>query len=163
MTETENIEIIEPSLTPTLSNEASPRPSPFAITANGEGENNGGEKPIEQKRKRGGQPGNRNSVKHGIYSKFILLGDRDMLEGMTDGSLKDELALARACLKNALERKEAATTEPDRIAWDAAGHDWLEIIMKIKMNAAEKSLQANEIWDSLIEAIRATNDRQGVK
>jgi hypothetical protein len=120
-------------------------------------------RPGEQKRKRGGQPGNHNAHTHGIYSKFILLRDESVIEGMSDGSLKDELALARARLKNALERTEAATEETEKIAWDSACHAWFESIVKIKVTAVEKSLQANEIWDTFMEAIRATNDRQGVK
>ena len=122
-----------------------------------------GSRPAGQKRKRGAQPGNHNSHKHGIYSKFMLLADESVLESMSDGSLKDELDLARARLKNALERTEAATETAEKLAWDSACHTWFESIVKIKMHAVEKSLQASEIWDSFIEAIRATNDRQGVK
>jgi hypothetical protein len=114
-------------------------------------------------RKRGGQPGNHNAHTHGIYSKYILLRDKNVIEGMTDGSLKDELALARARLKNALERMEAAKDEMIMVAWDNACHYWFDSIVKIKATATEKSLQADEVWDTLMEAVRAANDRQGVK
>jgi hypothetical protein len=114
-------------------------------------------------RKKGAQPGNQNAHKHGIYSKFILLRDQSALESMSDGGLADELALARARLKNALERTEAASGEAERIAWDAASQAWFEIIIKIKVKALEKSAQADEVWETFMEAIRAANDRQGVK
>jgi hypothetical protein len=126
-------------------------------------ENNEMLKPMEEKRRRGAPRGNHNAHTHGIYSKFILLRDKSVIEGMTDGSLKDELALARARLKNALERTEAATVETEKIAWDTACHAWFDSILKIKVTAVEKSQQANEVWDTFMEAIRAANDIQGVK
>jgi uncharacterized protein YjcR len=121
------------------------------------------ELPKKPKRKRGAPKGNHNAHTHGIYSKFILLRDKTVIEGMTDGSLKDELALARARLKNALERAELATEETEKLAWDSASHTWVELIFKIKVNAVEKSQQANEVWDTFMEAIREANDRQGVR
>ena len=116
-----------------------------------------------KKRKRGAPPGNQNARKYGIYSKFILLSDEGVMEGMVDGSLKDELALARARLKHALEKAETASEEAEKIGWEGACHAWFESIVKIKVKALEKSLQADEVWDTFMEAIRAANDRQGVK
>ena len=47
------------------------------------------------KRKRGGQPGNANALRYGLYSKYFTASERQALDNNIDGGFKEELALAR--------------------------------------------------------------------
>lgn len=59
-------------------------------------------------RKRGGQPGNRNAVKHGFYARSWKYRDRKGLEEVDPVGLADEIALMRVCI-----RRLAETFTPD--------------------------------------------------
>jgi hypothetical protein len=54
------------------------------------------------KRQRGGQPGNKNALKHGYYARY-LAPDRqqDFLEAAGVDGLDEEIALVRVAVKNA--------------------------------------------------------------
>ena len=52
-------------------------------------------------RRRGGQPGNQNAVKHGLYSKRFSPEEIEGLSGMQDG-LKDEIEANRVILSRIL-------------------------------------------------------------
>jgi hypothetical protein len=120
--------------------------------------------PTAVMKNRGGAPrGNQNARKHGIYAKFILLKDQKALDQMSGEGLQAELALARACLKDALERKNAATDPMEKATWDAASHAWFESVVKIKLNAAAKAQQVDVVWDTFQDALRHAWDVLGVK
>lgn len=55
------------------------------------------------KRKRGGQPGNRNALKHGFYSKVYAIGEIDDLETMLKEGLEDEIAMLRVMTRRLVE------------------------------------------------------------
>jgi hypothetical protein len=47
------------------------------------------------KRKRGGQPGNSNALRHGFFSRSFIEAEMDDLEENVKGEFMDEIALAR--------------------------------------------------------------------
>ena len=57
-----------------------------------------------QRRKRGGQPGNRNAVQHGLYAQQLgkLEGGQDAVEGLTD-----QIAMLRLSVRETARRAEA--------------------------------------------------------
>jgi len=64
------------------------------------------------KRKRGGQPGNSNAYKHGLYSKNFSLAERRSLEAANGVVLGDEIALLRILIRRFAEEilsSQAAT------------------------------------------------------
>jgi hypothetical protein len=58
-------------------------------------------KPV--KRKRGGQPGNTNAFKHGLYSKSFSLAERRGLQAAEGIVLGDEIALLRVLIRRFAE------------------------------------------------------------
>ena len=65
----------------------------------------------EEKRKRGGQPGNQNARKHGLYSKHLTPEEEKHLEGIDEHTgLEPEIALLRLRL-NAMLEDPAVSTE----------------------------------------------------
>ena len=50
-------------------------------------------------RKRGGQPGNTNALKHGFYTKNFSLAERQGLESIDEIVLADEIALLRVLIR----------------------------------------------------------------
>jgi len=54
---------------------------------------------VATKRKRGGQPGNTNALKHGIYRKHYTTDEITDLETALQSGLQDEIALLRVLLK----------------------------------------------------------------
>ncbi len=50
-------------------------------------------------RKRGGQPGNTNALKHGFYTKNFSLAERQGLEAINEIVLADEIALLRVLIR----------------------------------------------------------------
>ncbi len=70
------------------------------------------------KRKRGAQPGNTNSLKHGFYShRFNNLEISDLGTALSDG-LTDEIALLRVIIRRVFEY--ADTDAQDLDTWSAA-------------------------------------------
>jgi len=71
-------------------------------------------------KKRGGQPGNLNRLKHGFYSKRLKTMEVDEVEGLRE-DLNDELALLRAMLRRFVERWEVVESlEEDARVLDQA-------------------------------------------
>lgn len=50
---------------------------------------------IKTKRKRGGQPGNLNAIRHGFYSKSFTESEMLALDSNVNGEFTDEIAAAR--------------------------------------------------------------------
>ena len=118
---------------------------------------------MSSKRKPGAPPGNKNALKHGIFSRFITLADDQSMQAMSAEDRKDDLAMARVAFKLAWEKRLAASTTKEQLAWDFCAHYWLQTIDDLKVIAEEKAGTETEVWDSFMEAIRRANDRQGVK
>lgn len=112
---------------------------------------------------RGAPLKNKNAVRHGIYSQFIVLADESSLKEMTAKTLIDELAIARVSFKNAMLERQNSKSVKDKLSWDNAAHYWLDTIIAILKQANENLNTVNEIWDSFMSYIRSSNDRQGVK
>ena len=52
--------------------------------------------PAPAKRKRGGQPGNLNAIRHGLYSKSFTESEMLALDSNVNGEFKDEIDAALA-------------------------------------------------------------------
>jgi len=65
------------------------------------------ETPEAQRRKRGGQPGNRNAVQHGLYARQLMefQGSRNSVEGLTD-----QIAMLRLAVRETVRQAEADPT-----------------------------------------------------
>jgi hypothetical protein len=50
-------------------------------------------------RRPGGQPGNRNALKHGFYSKLFKPGELDDLNAVLADGLTDEIAMLRVVVR----------------------------------------------------------------
>lgn len=104
--------------------------------------------------------GNKNALKHGIYSRFLAVQDVTDIEGMSNQNVKDELTLSRARLAHALQQVKDASDPKEKLAWDFACRHWTEIIVTTKTKSVEKRETEQMVFNSLIEAVRAANDRQ---
>jgi hypothetical protein len=114
-------------------------------------------------RKRGGQPFNRNALKHSIFSQFILLEEQACMDGSSKMVSRDSLAMAVVCFKKAMEERLAASDAKEKLSWDYACHYWLEAVINANARNKEYEQVMATIWDNLFDAVRAANDRQGVK
>jgi hypothetical protein len=121
-------------------------------------------KPCPERSRRVGAPRkNKNALKHGIYSHFIVLADAAAMNGMSDKSPAHELSMARVLFAKAMKERAATNDAKQRLGWDFACHYWLQLIIDTKLRIKETEQTAVTVWDTFIEAIRAANDRQGVK
>ena len=59
-------------------------------------------------RKRGGQPGNTNALKHGFYAKNFSLAERRGLQAVEGVILGDEIGLLRVLIRRFAEQIEAS-------------------------------------------------------
>ena len=59
-------------------------------------------------RKRGGQPGNTNALKHGFYTKNFSLAERRGLQAVEGVVLGDEIALLRVLIRRFAEQIQAS-------------------------------------------------------
>lgn len=118
-------------------------------------------KPI--RKKKGGQPKNNNAVTNGIYAQFITLKDTALIKGMSNKSIKDELSIARVNFKKSMDKRDRTADDKGYLAFDFAAHYWLETIINAKLRSAEAEQTAIVVYDSLIAAMRAANDKQAVK
>jgi hypothetical protein len=107
--------------------------------------------------------GNKNAFKHGIYSKFIAVDDDGQLKGMKKDRNTDELALARVQLVKALDERDRATDPDQKRNWDHAVRHWTEIILTAVRDNAKMPETEDMIFTSLLDAVRAANDKQHVK
>jgi hypothetical protein len=115
------------------------------------------------KKKSGGQPGNMNHLKHGIYSHFIQVAEDAAQREMSEENFKDELMMARVCFSKAMQERTSATETKEKLGWDFACHYWFESIVSIKGRTLEHKRMDDEVWTTLLQAVRAANDRQKVK
>jgi len=111
----------------------------------------------------GAPKGNKNNLKHGLYSRFIAVADDLELIDMSDSSPLEELAVARVCLKDCLERRQAATDEKIHLGYDAAVRHYLKIIFDAKTAIVQNPITEANIWVCWLDALRSANDRQKVQ
>jgi hypothetical protein len=117
----------------------------------------------KSKKKPGAKKGNKNALKHGLYSQFILETDVAGLKDMSDKNIASEIAMARVNLSNAMKELRAAPSAAKKLEWNFAAHYWLETVIDAILRSREQQQTAAVVWDNLLEAVRSANDRQGVR
>ena len=121
---------------------------------------------LPKKKRRGGQPGNLNALKHGIYARFIAVRDNEEMADMPDKGHSDELAMARVRLVNAMDEYNKAKENGDQanmVTWDNSIRRHLDTITTIKTHMQMERESEDCLWTTIMEALRATNDREQVK
>lgn len=114
-------------------------------------------------RSRGGQPGNQNRLKHGLYAKQVSIEDSDLLESMSADLNVDELALARIRLKSCLEKQLDAPPE-HWLTYERAIAYYLHLIASlINKNALIKEHNGGDAFMTVMEMIRQVNEEQHVE
>ena len=108
--------------------------------------------------------GNKNALKHGIFAKRIaVVADIKELDSMSNDSNEAELALARAMLADALDKRKSASGDDLRLKWDYACRHWSEVVDTMIYRNLNKGETELMIFTTLIEAVRAANDKQRVR
>ena len=107
--------------------------------------------------------GNKHAFKHGIYSNFIAAIDDEQMLDMVFDSNKDEIAYARVRLASAQRALDSTSTPDDQFKWDQACRHWTEIIITAISNTANRRETEIVIYETILDAVRRANDRQGVK
>jgi hypothetical protein len=115
------------------------------------------------KKKKGAPKGNRNALKHGIYTKFIAVIDDKQLAKMSAVHTADELALARVKLKNALTNEIQSEDDESRLKWNAAAQHWMDVIVNMIVRNKETRETEVMVFTTILDAIRYANDKQGIK
>jgi len=114
-------------------------------------------------RKRGGQPGNQNRLKHGLYEKQVSIEDGDLLESMPADLNKHELDLARIRLKTCIEKQLSATPE-DWLGYERAISHYLQLIASlIQKNTLLTKERGGDAFITVMEMIRQVNEEDNVK
>ena len=111
-------------------------------------------------RKPGARKGNKNTLKHGIFSQFISPADIAAMAGMSDDSPEDDLAMARVNFAAVMKKRSETHDLKDGLACDRAAHSWLDTINSYKSRFREKTENNDEVWTSFKDALRAANERQ---
>lgn len=113
-------------------------------------------------RRRGGQPGNTNNLKHGIYSRHMSIQADDDIQAMPDDQNRDELALARARLVACLEKQKHAPPE-QWLFYERAVSQYLLAIAKFVHNNAILGKDRKGSLITVLEMIRQLNENQNVR
>ncbi len=104
------------------------------------------------KKKKGGQPGNKNALKHGFYSELLTKDEIARLNKLTDVNLDDEITILRALVYRLTEQIE--TTDMDEARKTA--NTISNIVQVINTTQRTKLLArggGGEIAQTILEAI----------
>jgi hypothetical protein len=113
-------------------------------------------------RKRGGQPGNHNRLKHGLYARLVSAQDDARLQGMSPDQNENELALARVRLKTCLEQQSRAS--PDVwLAYERAVAQYISLISALVHRNALLHHDDKTAFMTVLEMINQVNEEQGVR
>ena len=118
--------------------------------------------PAESKRRRGGQPGNLNAVKHGYYSRQFHQDEIQDLESGTWGGVLDEIAMLKVAIRRLFEQVEESP-DPDacRKSLGALG---LAAVRLARLVELQKSLgNGDELMLALSQALVEINMEMGWK
>jgi hypothetical protein len=107
--------------------------------------------------------GNKNALKHGIYSKFIAVVDDEFLDAMPVDDTKQEIKLARARVVDRLTRSENSGDPEFDLKYDAGARHYLEIAINAIERNRERRATEKMRFVSLMDAMRAENVKQNVK
>lgn len=113
-------------------------------------------------RKSGGQPGNTNALKHGIYSHHISVQDDEEAEAMAADLNNDELTFARIRLKDCIIKQQSAPPEEWLSYEKAIAHYISKIVSMIHHNAILGSDKKTG-FVTVLEMIRQINEEQNAK
>ncbi len=114
------------------------------------------------KRRGGGQPGNTNALRHGLYSRHISAQDHAELASMSLERNDQELALARVRLKECILKQQGAPPE-DWIRYEKAISHYISIIVANTNKNALLGRDSQAAFVTVLEMIRQVNEEQGVK
>ena len=106
--------------------------------------------------------GNKNALKHGIYSRFIAVNDTGDMAGMSPDNTRDELSIARVRLVNALKEFDKAQGD-DRVKWDYACRHWVEVINALISTNKNQVNTEVMVFTTAMDAIRALHDKKIIK
>src|SRR3990172_9487176 len=118
------------------------------------------DKPV--KRNRGGQPCNKNRLKHGIYSEHISVQDDEQLGSMAHDKSEHELALARVRLKQCMAKQDSAPPE-EWLRYEKAIAHYLAVIVNLTNRNALLGRDSKTAFVTVMEMIRQVNEQQHVK
>ena len=113
-------------------------------------------------RKRGGQPGNKNRLKHGIYSQHISIQDDEQVDAMPLDINNDELTFARIRLKDCILKQQAAPPE-DWLSYEKAITSYLAKIVAMIHHNAVLGEDKKVAFMTVMEMIRQVNEEQHVQ
>ena len=103
--------------------------------------------------------GNKNALKNSIYSKFMAVVDTEELEAMPVDNTKNELMLARAQVVGRLMKRDQSNDDDTANKFDAGARHYLEIVITAIERNQERRQTEKMRFVSLMEAMRAENDR----
>jgi len=112
-------------------------------------------------RRRGGQRGNHNALKHGIYSRHISLQNDEQLAPMSEDKYPDELAMARVRLTTCLLNQAAAPPE-DWLSYEKAVLHYLDKIVSMIQKNAVLGKDRRIAFTTVMEMVCQVNDEQDV-
>ena len=113
-------------------------------------------------RKGGGQPGNKNGIKHGIYSQHISVQDDQQADAMPLDINNDELTFARIRLKDCILKQQTAPPE-DWLSYEKAITTYLSKIVAMVHHNAVLGEDKKTAFMTVLEMIRQVNEEQHVK
>ena len=113
-------------------------------------------------RKRGGQPGNTNALKHGLYTTLVSVRDDIELVPMPRDQSDHELAFARVRLKNLVLKQQDAPRE-DWLSYEKAIQHYIDRISNITHKNALLGRDQGAAFVTVMEMIRQANDEQDVQ
>ncbi len=108
------------------------------------------------KRKRGGQPGNHNRLKHGLYAKKLPIDQELRLERLGLNRHPLTIALARARLNQLLEQQQAADPR-DFLSYERAIQYYLNLLARLihrNMHLREKTGIASGELTELLDLLK---------
>ena len=112
-------------------------------------------------KRRGGQPGNTNNLKHGLYAELISVRDDVELSPMDRDQSDAELALSHVRLKELILKQRNAPPQ-DWLSYEKAIQHYLDRISSITHKNAVLGRQHGIAFTTVMEMIRQANDEQDV-
>jgi hypothetical protein len=113
--------------------------------------------PSPPPRKRGGQPGNRNAVKHGFYSRSWKYRDLKGLDQVDPVGLADEIALLRVCIRRLAESFTPDLPQDQQICFvrtlSQATHALNRMIRTQQITAPDEETELRQVLDRAINEV----------
>ncbi len=108
-------------------------------------------------RRRGGQPGNHNRLKHGLYARKLSIGNELRLERLGFNRNELTIAVARARLKRLLELQGAAGPA-DFLPYERAILYYLDLITRLVHRNMDLRLRTGIPSEDLHDLVRILED-----